>query len=228
MARPTDRICLTLPTPEGAPEIRRWWYIEQPRPSVAFALQVRVAAALGGASEFFLQAFFADPDQQADLEADRQTVGEALALRTLRRARAGQALAGAQEMRECAARLWAVLSVAAGKGDRMDALLLAGEAERERGTDAHRWPRASLLHRLLLDSGLRYDGDGPSPLGPVAATPMLAADTPAHVRARAALRDAVAQGGVGEFVRALDEVLVSPDELALLSAWAVLHLFRPF
>jgi hypothetical protein len=31
-----------------------------------------------------------------------------------------------------------------------------------------------------------------------------------------------------EFVRALDEVLVSPDELALLSAWAVLHLFRPF
>jgi hypothetical protein len=29
-------------------------------------------------------------------------------------------------------------------------------------------------------------------------------------------------------VRTLDEMLASPDEVALLSTWAVLHLFRPF
>lgn len=227
MPRPTDQIVLVLPGPEGAPEIRRWWWICQPPPSVAFSLQVKVAAALGGAAGFALDAFFAHPDQIEDYEADRQTVGEALAMRTLRRARSGMALADGADLRQCADRLWAVLRVATARGGpSLDALLLAGEAERVRGEAAYRWPRASLLHRLLLDSGLRYDGEGPSPLGPVPG--VLPPDAAADVKRRAALRDAVASGSIGDFVKALDEVLVGPDELALLSAWALLHLLRPF
>jgi hypothetical protein len=31
-----------------------------------------------------------------------------------------------------------------------------------------------------------------------------------------------------DYIGALNAVLVSPEELALLSAWAVLHLYRPF
>lgn len=227
MPRPTDQIVLVLPGPEGAPEIRRWWWICQPPPSVAFSLQVKVSAALGGAAGFALDAFFAHPDQVEDYEADRQTVGEALAMRTLRRARSGRALFDGGDMVPCTDRLWAVLRVATARGGpSLDALLLAGEAERVKGEAGYRWPRASLLHRLLLDSGLRFDGEGPAPLASL--PERLPPDAAADVKRRAALRDAVASGSVGDFVKALDEVLVGPDELALLSAWALLHLLRPF
>lgn len=226
--RPSDRICLVLPQPEGAPECRRWWYLEQPRPSVAFALQVRVAAALGGAADFALDAFLHHPDQVEDYEADRQTHGDDLAMRTLRRARSGKALFDPSEQVTCADRLWAVLRAAAARGGpRLDAALLAGEAEREPKTPNYRWPRASLLHRLLLDSGLRFDGTGPQPLE-APPVPPLPPNASVELQARAALRDAVAEGSVGQFVRALDDILASPDELGLLAAWAVLHLWRPF
>lgn len=221
--------------------MRRWWFIHQPVPSVAFALQGRIAAALGGAGEFAVRAFFADPDQEEDLRQDAQTMGEDLALRVLRRARSGRGLCEAHEMADSAARLWAVLRVASERGGGvMDAVSLLGDPERSPA--GPRWGRASLLHRLLLESGLRYDGDGQAPLerppdGPVQIPNLL--DVQPEDRAavlirveemqrRVALRDAVQSGSVTAFVAALDDVLVSPDEMALLSAWAVVHLVRPF
>ena len=233
--RPFDTASLVLPAPPGHPAgetVRRWWYIEQPRPSVAFALQVKVATALGGAAGFFLDAFAVHPDDAEDYQAAKATVGDALALATLRRARAGKALWDAEEAVPCSARLWAVIHAAAKRsadGARLDALLLAGDTERERGgaADAYRWTKPSLLHQLLLASGLRFEGEGDAPKS--ARPPgVLGEQVPEEVKRRAALRDAVALGGVGEFLRALDDILVSPDEMALLSAWAVLHLWRPF
>lgn len=224
-----------LPAPPWHPSgelVRRWWYLEQPRVSVAFALQARVATAIGGAGRFFLDALGVHPDDAEDYAAVKQTAGEALALETLRRARAGRPLWDAESGVACSARLWAVLHAAArhsADGSRLDALLLAGEPERERGgaPDSFRWPRPSLLHQVLLASGLRFDGEGDTPKAPIAeaSVPPNASD---EVRKRVALRDAVALGGVGEFLHALDDILISPDELALLSAWAVLHLWRPF
>lgn len=233
--RPHDQAVFVLPAQPGHPSgevVRRWWYLEQPRVSVAFALQARVATAIGGAGRFFLDALGVHPDDAEDYAAAKQTAGEALALDTLRRARAGKPLWDAESGVACSARLWAVLHAAAkhsAGGSRLDALLLAGEPEREPGgaPDAYRWARPSLLHQVLLASGLRFDGEGDTPKAPVAevAAPANASD---EVRRRIALRDAVALGGVGEFLRALDDILVSPDEIALLSAWAVLHLWRPF
>ena len=233
--RPFDKAVLVLPAPPGHPSgdvVRRWWYIEQPRVSVAFALQARVATALGGSAAFFLDALGVHPDDAEDFEAAKQTAGEALALDTLRRARAGRALWDAESAVPCSARLWAVIHAAARRsadGARLDALLLAGEPERERGgaPDAYRWARPSLLHQVLLACGLRFDGEGAEPKAPILDA-MPPPNAPDEVRKRMALRDAVALGGVGEFLRALDDILVSPDELALLSAWAVLHLWRPF
>lgn len=243
MTRPTDRVCLVLSAPEGYGDgrLRRWWFIQQPVPSVAFALQGRIAAALGGAGDFAVRAFFADPEQEEDLRQDAQTMGEGLALRVLRRARSGRGLCEAHEMADSAARLWAVLRVASERGGGvMDAVSLLGDPERSPA--GPRWSRASLLYRLLLESGLRYDGDGQAPLGAPpdgpAQVPNLSGVPPheaaqALVKAqelqrRVALRDAVQSGSVTAFVSALDDVLVSPDELALLSAWAVVHLVRPF
>ena len=242
MPRPTDQICLILPTATGG-ERKRWWHVTQPPPSVAFALQGKVAAAMGDAASFALEGLFASPEQAEDFAADKATSGEALALRALRRSRAGAAIMaldaedgpvppgvnpGRFGAHMAAARLWAVLHAATRKAGRsVDALLLHGEAERRTDGPGYKWPRASLLHRLLLDSGLRYDGegDGPKTQAPPATLPGDASD---ELRQRVLLRDAVASGSVGQFSAALDEVLASPDELALLSAWAVLHLWRPF
>jgi hypothetical protein len=47
-------------------------------------------------------------------------------------------------------------------------------------------------------------------------------------KAAGELRQAVVERSAAAFARALDAVLASPDELALLAAWAVLHLYRPF
>lgn len=254
MPRPEDRICLIIPTPSG-PERKRWWYLMQPPPSVAFALQGKVAAALGDAAGFALQGLFAAPEQDEDFAADRVTMGEALALRALRRSRAGVPImaldaediaamgdagavggapgaAGPGDLRRGAqaamARLWAVLHAATRRaGGSIDAVLLHGEAERKAGEARHGWPRPSLLHRLLLDSGLRFDGEGDSPKNAPPAGPP-PPDAPVELRLRVALRDAVADGSVTRFVGALDDVLASPDELGLLAAWAVLHLWRPF
>lgn len=247
MPRPDDRARLVFPdrNPDRTDRVR-WWWIRQPPPSVAFALQARVAAAVGDAATHVLKAFFADEEQEADFAAERDVMGEALALRTLRRARAGKALFGAEDPVLCSDRLWAVLRFAQAKSHgSMDALTLMGEPERAPRSPEHRWPRPSLLHRVLLASELRFDGEGEQPRGPLPDGPPVAPEPPTGGRGasvayadahrlyaedvgRAALRDAVSEGSVTAFVQALDGVACSPDEVALLCAWAVLHLWRPF
>lgn len=232
MGRPEDRLLLTFPTPDGSPRPTRarWWWIRQPPPSVAFALQGKIGAALGEAGMFAVDALFVDPDQADDFEAESALLGDALAARTLRRSRAGQPIAAMGPAREAQARLWAVLGAAAqraGKG--VDALLLLGEPGREQGQPGYRWQRPSLLHALLMYSELQFDGEDER--GP-RSTPVdlgrLDERSTAEARQAGALRQAVVDGSLSGFVRALDDLLVGPDELALLSAWAVLHLLRPF
>lgn len=233
LPRPNERIALMFPAPEGSPVANRvrWWWIVQPPPSVAFNLQGRIAAALGAAGEYAIRGLFVADEQAEDLERDTATVGEDLALRTLRRSRAGKGIAETQDsdgFTGCTARLWAVLRASAVKsGGGLDAVGLLGEPERVRGRQEVRWARSGLLYHLLLHSGLRYDGEGPAPLPPTPDGPP-PRDAPADLRARVALRDAVAEGSVGAFTAALDDVLTSPDELALLCTWAVVHLWRPF
>lgn len=255
MPRPEDRIRLIFPDATRPGEFRyRHWWIQQPSPTVALALQGRIAAAVGEAAGFALGAFFASDEQEADFAADKATLGEALALQTLRRARAGKALFQPEDRDSvtCSDRLWAVLRVAQAKsGGTLDANALMGDPERVRGAGmGHRWATPSLLHRLLLASCLRYDGEvgefeGPMP--PLPDGPPQPPTPPAQTGrggdggvfaaamkryaddcGRAALRDAVTEGSISAFTAALDQVLCSPDELALLSAWAILHLWRPF
>ena len=83
-----------------------------------------------------------------------------------------------------------------------------------------RWPGPSLLHRLLLDSRLSYGGSGEKWRTP---SGVAGEDHPG-----AALADAVNRGNVGGFINAMDDLVTGPDELTLLVAWALLHLWRPF
>lgn len=214
----------------------------QPRPLEAFELQGHIAAAIGDSARFILAEFFADPDQAADFEAERVLLSEAKALQTIRNARAGRGLFISEDPVPCTDRLWSVLHLATARsGGRLDALRLLGESTPGRGGGPAVWGRPSLLHRLLLASGLRFDGEGDQPLGPLPdgpiAPPTPGQDPVAYAEAfrmyemnkrRAALRDAVAEGSLTAFTRALDDLLISPDEAALLCAWAVLHLWRPF
>lgn len=232
MPRPTDRVALRIPCPEGSPQPHRvrWWFIVQPPPSVAFSLQGRIAAALGDAADRVVRMLFLTDALAEDVAAAEATLGEEEALRVLRRARSGHGIAEQQDsdgFSGCTERLWAVVRMATVRSrGTVDALALLGEPERERGRPTSRWARPSLLHQLLLHSGLRHDGEGPSPL---AALPdHVPGDAPADLRARKALSDAVVDGSVSAFVAALDDVLASPDEMALLSAWALVHLWRPF
>lgn len=214
---------------------------------MAFALRGPLVAAFGDVATHVLEALFADESQAADFAAEKDLLGEALALQTLRRARAGKALFQAGDMVSCTERLWAVLRFAATKsGGRLDAVTLHGVPERVPRTGEYRWQRPSLLHALLLASGLRFEGegvDGDQPRQMPAAKPtppassLATGDPVAYAAAfrvyeedtlRVALAEAVAEGSVTSFVKALDDVLASPDELELLSAWAVLHLWRPF
>jgi hypothetical protein len=230
VARPfiEDRVCLVLPG-EGGRVVRRHWRLQQPSPLVAFSLRGRIAACLDGAVDLAVRETFRalDPQAEADLEADTQTVGEAAALRAWRRARAGQCLVdddGTAPVGAAGDVLRAVLAaVAARCGVRLDHALLLGEAEREEdGAEGYRWVRPSLLHRLLLDSRLSFDGEGPRPR-----TRSWLAEGEPESPGRS-LSQAVASGSISEFCRALDACLWSADEAGLLAAWAVLTLWRPF
>ena len=200
----------------------------QPRPSIAFALQGRIAAALGPAMDAAMQlAFVADDEGSLARMADTEALGEGLALQTFRNARSGRMLVtdGGQRLDEAGLRLWAVLMfVSQRSGVRLDAALLLGEHERVAGKEGTttRWTRTSLLHRLLMDSSLAFGGEGPAPKSGSWLAPT-EPDSPGKRLAQAS-----AGADVGAFVNALDDVLVSADELALLSAWAVYTLWRPF
>lgn len=215
---------------------RRWWRIVQPPPSVAFSLRGRIGAALGPVVDIAMREFsrVVDPQAEEDLEADVQMLGDAGALRAFRNARSGHsvtsaaALVGPGVQAKAGDVAGVLLTVATflGRhtGARIDAPTLLGVHERNTANDADalgfKWPGPSLLHRLLLDSRLQFGGT---------------ADkwrTPSGVAGEnhpgAALADAVNRGSVGGFVSALDDLVAGPDELTLLYAWALLHLWRPF
>jgi hypothetical protein len=230
-----DEVCLLLPPAYGAEPERRWWSLRQPPPSVALSLQGRVAAALGPSADLVVAGLLAaDRDAEESLRADRQTSGEAAALAAFRRARSGRCVVDPGEPAEAATdRLWAVVALSVARcGQRMDARLLLGEAERAAprvGTGAepvdggYRWTQPGLLHRLLLDCHLRWGGAGEAPRRGSWLAPEVPADSPER-----ALAEATASASLERFRTALDRVLVSADEVALLSALAVLTLFRPF
>src|SRR5690348_15207574 len=88
-----DKACIAVETAAGFEN--RWWRITQPVPSVAFSLRGRIGAALGaGVADVMMREFSraVDPQAEADLEADGQTVGDAMALRVFRNARAGESI----------------------------------------------------------------------------------------------------------------------------------------
>ena len=243
-----DTICLTIPTGPETTE-RRWWEIRQPPPSIAFSLQGHLTQALGpGVYDAILDLLRVSEKQiaaqraaQEDEDEDEplppredpredyadnvQTLGEAEALKIYRRARMGASLVDPGEPLETASeRLRIALSfVARRTGVSLGTALLLGESERD--TDrasgiAHRWAKPSLLHRLLLASELKFGGTAKVQRFPSGAA---GDDAPG-----AALWSAVQRGSIQGFVKALDEILISADELAMLATWSVIHLFRPF
>lgn len=235
-----DQLCVRLPGRDGEPRLR-WWWLRQPPPMVAFTLQARLSSALGPASDAAVRLAFRllDPGAEEDLEAGAEATGDALALQAWRRSRAGLGVSdgrGGEEMSAAGERLRAVLAFIAshvGLGGALDAGGLVGEFERVDLTKGgggggtagsppapHRWARHGLLHVLLHESRCCWQGDGPEPRKGSWATEE---DSPGRRLAMAA-----SGHSIGAYASALDHVLVSPEELALLSAWAALHLYRPF
>ena len=225
MAHIEDEVCLSMRT--GPETIEgRWWAIVQPRPSIALALRARIGAAIGPAADAALRSLYAviDPDAEDDIASDTATVGEAAALQVFRRARSGKCLVdlGAGETMDIAAgRLLAIASfIARSSGARLDAALLLGEHERVADNLDYRWAKPSLLHRLLLDSGLRFGG--------TAKKPRYASGMSGDEAPGAALFSAYNTGSITAFVKEIDALVSGPDELLLLTVWALLHLWRPF
>lgn len=228
-----DEVCIRILGPTGDME-RRWWAISQPPPSVAFALQASIADALGGAADVAIRLLLraVDPETEEAVEATEKTIGESAALAVFRNARSGRALVPEDvelvdgqrrdaHLGDATDRLRAVLTFVGGNlGVRLSAARLVGVPERDRDNLAFRWKEPALLHQLLMYSGLRFGGGGQR------AHWSAGKDDVKHPGA--ALFDAMNTGNVNRFMTALDEVVASADELALLCAWAVVHLWRPF
>lgn len=228
MSRPDDEIGLVLQVEGGY--MRRWWRIMQPRPSAALALRTQIGSALGDAADYAVRLVLSiDAEAEAALEAT-QDQDEALALRTWRRMRSGGALVRQpdpeaespadrepEDLRTASNRLWAVLrTVAKRTGVRLDGERLLGVPDPAPG-GTHTWRRIGLGHMLLLSSDLSFGGSDLEPCFP-----------PEDNALADAFHRATAEGNPAKFLEALDNLLISPDELALLITWAVLHLYRPF
>ena len=95
-----------------------------------------------------------------------------------------------------------------------------GVPERDRDNLAFRWKEPALLHQLLMYSGLKFGGGG--------TRPMWSAGKDDTRHPGTDLYCSMNTGNVNRFMSALDLVVASADELALLCAWAVIHLWRPF
>jgi hypothetical protein len=220
-----DEICLSMRASADDVE-SRWWSISQPRPSIALTLRARIGAALGPAADAAMRSMYAvlDPGAEDDLEQDAATLGDAAALQTFRRARTGHCIvdiAEGETMDLAAGRLLAVAAyVARASGQKLDAALLLGEHDRVADNLDYKWTKPSLLHRLLLDSGLKFGGSAK-----VARYP---SGRPGDTAPGAGLFAAYNTGSITGFIREIDALVSGPDELLLLTVWALLHLWRPF
>lgn len=227
-----DRLCLTIPTGPNTNQ-KRWWSIRQPRPSFALSFQGRLTAAFGpgvfGAiHELLVKA--ANDSQKTDdggervreYHAVKEALGDEHALASLRRARAGGCLvAEGESMVLSATRLRALIHLMSRKfGVNLNAIVLFGEVERKEENMDSYWAKPSLIHQLLIHSELTFEGTGDEHSPP---SGMETDDSPG-----AKLWKALNYGRTEEYIRELDDLLVSAEELAMLSAWAVLHLYRPF
>lgn len=232
MARPSDFLVLTIPTPTG--KAHRPWYIEQPRATVALTLRSQIVAALGVNTNAFAAAVLAmDPDVvstrgSADAKGRQapwswEEKGAAL----FRNARAGRAIRGivggamapvtvinrdgneeyvkapTVGMAEAAEALRVVATAAGLIGD--GAMSPAAVQALVGRVERDEVVEAGLFWQLAYASGLRLRGEVPGADGLIAA------------------RDA----GVLEWVRAMDDFL-HVDEAELLWAWCLVHCFRPF
>lgn len=229
-----DRILLTVPSSADTVE-NRWWEIRQPSPSIAFALLGKFQAALGprmgDAIHKLLRASAAmteetddsgEPSEVQDFAVTEQTMGEAVALAAWRNARSGKALmAEGEELQSAGDRLRIILGwITRSTGVDLQSIELYGDFERLQNHKNHKWTRGSLLHRLLLASEISFLGDGPKPVAPSGAEKSEHLGDP--------LFRAVQSGSISQFVQALDELLISHEELALLCTWSLIHLVRPF
>ena len=230
-----DEVCIRILTPGSGGELeRRWWAISQPPPSVAFALQASIADALGGAADQAIRLLLraVDPETEEEVEAAEKTLGESVALAVFRNARAGRALVPEvvdlvdgtsrdAHLGDATDRLRAVLTfVGSNLGVRLSAARLVGVPERDRDNLAFRWKEPALLHQLLMYSGLKFGGSGMRPAWSAGKDDTRHPGTDLYC--------AMNTGNVNRFMGALDLVVASADELALLCAWAVIHLWRPF
>lgn len=232
-----DKICLSVPKPSDPTETEnRWWTIRQPVPSVAFSLQGRLFAALGPGIVETINRLLAtsetlvDPlvdsggngTRLQDAESTRLTLGDAEALKVLRRARTGRCLVDEGENVALAgSRLRTILGFLTPRtGANFQAPLLLGEARRVKDNMEHTWEKPALVHQLLLASELTYGGNGDGHWQP---SGLEGDESPG-----CALWHALNHGSVNGFIRSLDEILSGPEELMLLSIWAGIHLFRPF
>ena len=222
-----DEIQITIPVAEDVSETR-WWSIRQPPPSVAFGLQAAISRALGPnviESVFSLLVIRddeADGILKDDFALNEKILGNAMAGRLLRNTRLGRSLSHPDDdLGSATNRLRILLRWLTHRfGVDVSAMALAGEQEREKKSMTFKWVQPSLVHRLLLASSLKFCGTAERPRSPTG----LAEDTSPGAK----LWDAVGTGSLSLFSSALDDILVSADELALLSVWVTCHLFRPF
>lgn len=232
-----DKICLSIPKGPTDTEVeRRWWSIRQPVPSVAFSLQGRLLSALGpgivetihrllaasGAAVDPLTDDGGNPSHLLDAESTRKTLGDAHALQVLRRARAGRCLVDEGEPLHLAgSRLRTLLGfIAPRTGADLQAPLLLGESKRLKDNREHGWEKPALIHQLLLSSELTFLGSAEMGWEP--------SGLEDDISPGKDLYQAMNHGSVTGFISALDQILLSAEEMMLLAVWAGIHLFRPF
>lgn len=222
-----DQVQITVPVAEGISETR-WWSIRQPPPSVAFGLRTELSRALGPNviegvfSLLIARDSEADSLLKDDFALNEKILGNAMAGKLLRNTRMGRSLIHpTEDLGTASDRLHILLRwLAIRFGVDVSAVALVGEQERAKNSMSFQWVRPGLVHRLLLSSSLKFLGTAEKPRTPTG----MADDTSPGAK----LWEAVGTGSLTVFTAALDEVLVSADELSLLSIWAATHLFRPF
>jgi hypothetical protein len=236
MARPTDYLVLTIPTPAG--DVHRPWGIEQPRASVALTLRAQIVAALGVNTNAFAAAILAmDPDmssRRGAVDVNGRSAAwswEEQGTALFRNARAGRAIRGivggalapVTKIRQGADDLVAeeyVCTPTVGMVEAVTALRVVASAagllgEGSLSTAAMQALVGRVERDELVEAGLLWQLAYASSLTLRRDSPDAQALIIAHDR------------GVLEWVAAMDEFL-HVDEAELLWAWCLVHCFRPF
>ena len=235
----TDDLHLRIPAKNGG-HIDRMWSIRSPRVSVGATLLAKIAAAVGPEiQEVARRVLLADPALAEGIEEIQE--GKAARkdeeiVRLIRNAKAGRAIRGlagrkvldaidvtdaqgrtapvlvaSVGMLEASAALSAVVLWATSLGLDLSSERLYGKIEHGRvAQPGYLW---TLAH--ACDLHLRYDSRSHPPGSPAAAD-LGATIEQAH------------GAGVIEWIEAMDDIVISIDELHLLWAFCLVHTLRPF